>query len=239
MAYPMIRPDGFNMRYKINPLSLTELRRLARERHVVPSLQDAAALGAEEVRRLLEELAISRIELEIQNEYLQDTYARVELALGQSRDFYDFAPVGCATCNAQGHITMVNVAGSDMLGLEPASLLRRPFDSFFLPEQRAHIRKLMAQATRTGENQRCDLTLADPHLFCRHLQLDLAPTLQGLGCHLVMTDISERNQAEDRLREDEERWTTWATACGTGRSARVRCATPTSWCKCTATRSMI
>lgn len=193
------------MLYKVNPLSKDALRRLAQERLVVPSNQDAAALSTMEVQRLFEDLAINRIELEIQNEYLQETYARVKQALARANDLYDFAPVGCFSTNAQGLITSSNLVGSSMLGLERSSLINRSFESLFPQDQRAPLRDRMALAMESGESQRCELTLLFPHTWCRYMQLDLSALAQGDGCQLVLTDATSRKTIENQLREDAQR----------------------------------
>lgn len=195
------------MRYKINPLSNDELRRLARERLVVSSAGRASSLSTLEAQRLLEDLALNRIELEIQNEYLQDTYARLRLALDRAYDLYDFAPVGCITTDAKGVITGSNLVGSDMLGTGRAALINQPFDIFFGSSQRPQIQALIALAKHTGEHQVCELELMNAHSLCQHVQLNLSTMAHGDGCQMVLTDITARKIAEARLREESERRT--------------------------------
>ena len=193
------------MQYKVNPLSKDELRRLARERLVVPNAQAAAGLGTQEVQHLLEDLAINRIELEIQNEYLQETYARVQMALGRASDLFNFAPVACFSTNAQGLITSSNLTGSAMLGVERSSLLNQSFEAFFPQDQRPQIRTLMALALASGESQRGDLSLPAPHALCRYVQIDLTALAQGDGCQIVLTDATSRMAIANQLREDTQR----------------------------------
>ena len=193
------------MQYKLNPLSPEQLLRLARARRVVPSAQAAAALNAEEVQRLLEDLAVHRIELEIQNEYLQETYARVQWELGRASDLYDFAPVGCFSVNLQGLIITSNLMGSSMLGQERSSLAGRLFESFFAEDQRVLIRDRMAQALESGESQRIELTLLESHAICRYVQFDLCALAKGEGCQIVLTDTTARKTIENELRKDAER----------------------------------
>jgi PAS domain S-box-containing protein len=187
-------------------MSNDELRRLAHERSIVPSTEDAAALSRAQVHQLLEELAMGRVELEIQNEHLLDTHARLEWALGHARDLYDFAPVGCFSTTPQGVITTTNLSGARMLGLERYHLIQQEFAGFFCKSQRAEIHALIAQTSANGENQRCWLKLQDENLPCRYVQLDLAPLAQGEGCQMVMTDMTERQLQEDRTRDAEARW---------------------------------
>ncbi len=202
------------MRYKINPLTHDELRRLARERLVVLGAGNASSLSTLDAQRLLEDLALHRIELEIQNEYLQDTYARLKLALDRAYDLYDFAPVGCITTDAKGVITASNLVGSDMLGTARAALVNQPFDIFFSDSQRSQIHTLIALAKHTGEHQLCELALLNTHGLCQHVQLNLSSMAHGDGCQMVLTDITARKTAESRLREESERCTFAMDAVG-------------------------
>ena len=57
---------------------------------------------AAETQRLVHELQVHQIELEMQNEELQQARAEVEAVLGQYTDLYDFAPVGYFTLDRDG-----------------------------------------------------------------------------------------------------------------------------------------
>lgn len=204
------------MRYKINPLSNDDLRRLAQKRSLVPGAQDAAALSTEQLRARIEELAVSKVELEIQNAYLLDAHARIDWALGHARDLYNFAPVGCFSTNVDGVITTSNLTGSRMLGVERSRLIQQAFDSFFCKSQRENIHTLIAQAIDSGESQRCWLTLRDENLPCRYVQVDLAPLAMGDGCQMVVTDVTERQLLEDKMQQDVARWQFAVDTAGDG-----------------------
>lgn len=79
------------MGYKVNPPSTEELRQLAVRRLGVSAAHDGAALTGEQAKQLLEEVAISKVEVEIQNVYLQDTCARLACGTGT------WVPTCCST----------------------------------------------------------------------------------------------------------------------------------------------
>ena len=67
-------------------------------------------------RRLIHELQVHQIELEMQNEALRQAQDATDAALERYADLYDFAPVGYFTVDGQGTIRQVNLTGSSLLG---------------------------------------------------------------------------------------------------------------------------
>ena len=79
-----------------------DLRRLAEQRLRRETEQTDVPELAEETQRLVHELQVHQIELEMQNEELQRTRAEVEAILAQYTDLYDFAPVATSPSTARG-----------------------------------------------------------------------------------------------------------------------------------------
>ena len=76
-------------------------------------------------KRLVHELQVHQIELEMQNEELVQARAESEAAHRQYVNLYDFAPVGYFTLARDGAINRVNVAGATLLGVERGELVKR------------------------------------------------------------------------------------------------------------------
>jgi PAS domain-containing protein len=78
-------------------------------------------------QKLLHELQVHQIELEMQNEELR----RMQLALEESRDHYadpyNLAPVAYLTLTHDGLIDTINFAGLELFGAERCTLLPRRF----------------------------------------------------------------------------------------------------------------
>jgi PAS domain S-box-containing protein len=192
------------MGYKVNPPSAEELRQLAVQRLDVARAKNGMALSDEQVKRLLEEVAISKIEVEVQNRYLQETCTRLDTALGEINDLYEFAPIGCFSTDASGKITRLNLSGTRLLGAERNALMGRVFVDFFAPHQRQRIEALMQQASTSGEDQHCELQLAQTHGVVQPLQLSLSSRVGGQGHTLVLANRADFRAAEEGEQSREE-----------------------------------
>ena len=78
-----------------------------------------------EAVRVLHELEVHQIELEMQNAELQKVRYELEGALEKYTDLYDFAPVGYCSLDESGLILEANLTGADMLGVERSRLIKR------------------------------------------------------------------------------------------------------------------
>jgi len=68
-----------------------------------------------DARKLVEELRIHQIELEIQNEELRQAQQRVAEVAEQYSDLYDFAPVGYLTLDRNTVIRQANLTAAALL----------------------------------------------------------------------------------------------------------------------------
>ena len=194
------------MKYKVNPLSLEELKRLAQERLRLQHPQDIAPLSPMQTQYLVEDLAASKLELEIQNEYLHDVHAKLEQALSQWRELFDFAPVGCISINEDRTITKSNLAAGNILGADRAALQHMPLDIYLFAEDRAVLQALLARAKETRDPQRGEVRVLNEAAAAEYVQLDVVSLIHGQGYQVILTDTTAEINAEHRLRAREEQW---------------------------------
>jgi len=159
--------------------------------------------GVDELRRLVQELEIHEVELELQNEELSRTRLSAEQAAQSLADLYDFAPVGYATLASDGSIVSANLALASLLGLERSRLVGRPFASLVALESWATFDDFLARTlTRQDEESSvCELGLEREGGGSRHVRVT-GRTLQRAERQIliVIEDITDRKRAEEELR---------------------------------------
>jgi PAS domain S-box-containing protein len=177
-----------------------KLRRQAEER--LQAKKTELTPGTDETAsRLVHELEVHQIELEMQNAELRQARDEVEAVLNRYTDLYDFAPIGYFTLDREGIISAVNLSGAGLFGIERARLIGRRFGLLVAEETRdlfaAYMSKVFAgQGKVSGE-----VTLTREGSHPRAVQIEGVASAQGKECRLAVIDISERRQAEEQLAE--------------------------------------
>ncbi len=179
-----------------------ELRRRAEERL---RQRPAAAPGGEaDAQRLIHELQVHQVELELQNAELLAAREEIEAGLARYTELYDFAPVGYFTLSRDGTILQLNLAGARLLGAERAKLENRRFGQFVADDARAAFNRGLAEAFASPGKLAWEVRLAraaDPPQFVR---IEAIARESGRDCLAAVTDVTYRRLFERALREHQE-----------------------------------
>ncbi len=84
---------------KNRPLNPSDLRRRAEARLKEEPAPHGPPRTEADTKRLLHELQVHQLELEMQNSELREARDEIEIQLGRYTDLYDFAPVGYYSIN--------------------------------------------------------------------------------------------------------------------------------------------
>ena len=124
------------------------------------------------MRRLLHELQVHQVELEMQNEELLRAREELEVSRNKYAELYDFAPVGYFTFDAHGLIREVNLAGAQLLGIERRLLVNKPFTSLIADAEGREIFSSHLESVLQGQGmQRCEIRLTGKDGTVIHGQL--------------------------------------------------------------------
>ncbi len=108
-----------------------ELRKQAEDK--VASLRERDLLRylpQYEEKRLIHELQVHQVELEMQNEEMRGAQAELEESRGRFKELYDFAPVGYVTLDTFGLIVEANLTAATLLNVTRAALIGKYLQSF-------------------------------------------------------------------------------------------------------------
>jgi PAS domain-containing protein len=111
--------------------------------------------SAPDSQRLLHELQVHQIELELQNEELLASRAEVEGLLTSYRELYDFSPVAYFTLEQAGKILQANPAAARLLGVERAQLSQRRLGVFILPQDLPVLNSLLQRVFDGQSRNHC------------------------------------------------------------------------------------
>lgn len=187
--------------------SEAQLRNMAEVRLAAAPPAEVVAHSAE---KLLHELQVHKIELEMQNETLRQS----QVALEESRDLdakryadlYEFAPVGYITLSNFGQIIEANLTIATLLGVERKKMLNRRFDSFVAAEDREHYQTHTRHDLADGAELEFRFVRPDGETrwighYCHPIFGDDGTLLGRRGSN---RDITERKAAESELRRRNE-----------------------------------
>jgi PAS domain S-box-containing protein len=156
----MTRDAASNMANGKITLDLGNLRRRAEERLRERMRSERAA--EVDTQRLLHELEVHRIELEMQNEELREARVEMESALARYTEMFEFAPIGYVTISLDGVLHELNHAAARLLGAVRSQLLQRRFDSFVVPSQRHRFAELVQRVLDSEARETSELALLLP-----------------------------------------------------------------------------
>jgi PAS domain S-box-containing protein len=181
-----------------------ELRRQAEKRLSAKKAKLPLPRSEENTRRLVHELEVHQIELEMQNAELTRAQDELESSRNKYVELYDFAPVGYFTFDARGLIKEVNLTGAKLLGIERGAVANKPFSRFIADEEGRDIflKHLDAVCQKQG-NLVCEIRLKkqDGTPFCAEFQ-SIAMESTGdkaVGIHTTIIDITEQKKWSSQI----------------------------------------
>jgi len=186
----------------MSPKAETQQRNEALRRRAEKQLRtEALATPEGDPHRILHELQVHQIELEMQNEELCDARTRLEDLLGKYTDLYDFAPVGYFSLDEMGRIQEVNLTGATMLEIERSHLLRRRFSSFVTGPYQSVFNDFLDKVFGATDKQLCELAIETVAKKTIWVDLQAAsPVFTADGsplCRLALLDITAQKRATE------------------------------------------
>ena len=175
------------------------------EQLLATTRRKVAQIPMDDMQRLVQELEIHQIELEMQNEELRRTQLELETARDHYAGLYDFAPSALLTLNARGEILEANLSAGELLGLDRDRLMHQRFTRFVPAEAQDTFYLLCERVFSSDGRQSAELDLVNAQakrlvVHVEALGEATSPRNQG---QFIFTDITERKQVEAALQARE------------------------------------
>lgn len=184
-----------------NPEESAKLRQRAEEKlntsnsfsGKIKSLSRADAL------KLIHELEVHQIELELQNEELIIAKEQAKLAEEKYIELYDYAPCGYLSISKTGEILELNFAAAHILGKERSKLINKRFEFFVSIDTQTTFSQFIKKTFTNKAKQTCEVVIASENNLPIYVNIDGILSQNEEFCLLTLTDISEKTHAQQNV----------------------------------------
>jgi len=180
------------------------LRQKAEELIGKKPLESGSKLSEADALRLIHELEVHRVELELQNEELAEAKEQAENNAEKYTELYDFAPLGYFTLSKEGKIIELNFSGGKMLGQERSLLKNKIFRFFVSEETRPLFNDFLRKVFESKIKEACDVISANDVNSPLHIHITGIAAENREQCFMTVVDITERKIAEESLLRSEQ-----------------------------------
>ncbi len=199
-------------RHSSKPAAPSELRSLAETQlqQKQGTLPDVSS-SPEEMIRIIHELSVHQIELEMQREELELTRGALERSLEQYTDLYEQAPLGYLTLSREGRVLRANLAAKWMLPF----LMNKKLSGFVADEAIAGFNFFFEGAYRSMQHKEADITFLEndtreahyPSAPRRIFHCDALVDDDGVECRLTLSDVTDlcNSRRENALLQEKKR----------------------------------
>jgi PAS domain S-box-containing protein len=192
----------------MNKKNLSEAEILRRKAEEVLLKRKSAKAGSRlseaETLKLVHDLEVHQIELEMLNDALVLAKERAEDATEKYIDLYDFSPSGYFTLSRKGEIIEINLTGAKMLGKERIHLKKSEFVSFLSANSKVVFNSFIDQVFQSNKKETCELALTHNEDITGYVHLTGIAAEDREQCRITAVDITERKLAEQDAQQITE-----------------------------------
>ena len=144
-----------------------------------------------DLKKLLHELQVHQIEMEMQNEELRNAYDTAEATLKKYTMLYDLSPTGYFTLNSEGSIKDLNFTGAEILGEKRFSLIDSNFKLFVANESKPVFDNFFNRAYSSNSKESCEILLRCNSKPLTSVYIEGVVTAEDQKLFLSVIDISK------------------------------------------------
>jgi len=172
------------------------LRQKAEEQFKKKHSKSAVTLTESGIKKLLYELEVHQIELEMQNQELQLAIDKANTATA----LYNFSPSGYFTLEPDGIISQLNLSGAKLLGSECSFLVNRNIRTFISPDSLPVVNGFLQKVLETNSKVTCEVRLLSNGHASSFVHLEGYFSTNEQKCLVTALDITKRKQADEKIK---------------------------------------
>jgi PAS domain S-box-containing protein len=197
------------MKNDIEEVANSSESRIRAEERLLKKQSQKGIPPPEDNLKLIHELQVHQIELEMQNEELMQARADLEASLEKYSDLYNFAPTGYFSLTDKGVIIEVNLKGAALLGKDRSNLINHCFDYFVSNKTQAAFSSFLQKVFESDTTETCEVALSTTKEKPKYLHIEGEAILPhgslNRQCCISAMDITERKEAEEALKNKDAR----------------------------------
>lgn len=177
----------------------TKLRKRAEKKLDKLDSKDVPLIKDSDPLKLIHELQVHQIELEMQNVELLAAKEELENAMEKYSDLYNFAPAGYLTLSKEGDIIELNHSAAALLGVDLKKIINTRFGLYITEDTLGIYNAFFDEVFSSNAKETCEILLTikgEPDIFVHIEAIVLNNSSQ---CLLAMTDITDHKMIEDEL----------------------------------------
>ncbi|MEI6436929.1 MAG: PAS domain-containing sensor histidine kinase, partial [Bacteroidota bacterium] len=152
-----------------------------------------------EALKLIHELEVHQIELELQNKELILSKEQAEIYAAKYAELYDFAPTGYFTLSKEGKIIELNNTGTTMLGKKREHLIDCRFDFFVSDDTKSEFNLFLQKAFNSKAKETCEAILSSTGNLPMYASISGIVAQKRDTCMVAVVDITGHKIEKEKL----------------------------------------
>ena len=148
------------------------------------------AATASDALKLLHELQVHQVELDLQHEHMDEERQALEQQATRLADLFISAPVAYFMVSSTGHVVEANTLAARLLGVGRDDVGTCNISRLLLPASRPALQALLSQVLGSGARHSCTVQALDT-TKTGYLEVIASSTTGGQYCLVVIRDASD------------------------------------------------
>lgn len=157
---------------------------------ILHELASSPATAADSLK-LLHELQVYQVELDLQAEELRRSVAELEGALNRQVQLFEFSPAACFIVDRSAALCELNRAGARLLGFDRDAVLGRALDSFLTPDSSRALHAALARVGDGAVEDGCELRFVGRDGASRPAYVSVGPDPAGQRFLVACVEVRE------------------------------------------------